>query len=447
MTRRIVLIRSHGPLQEGWRTRSFGPAGRLLDDRLKVAGVTFDATYHPVQVWRRRGGGDDPPIASGFNYGAAGPADTYAMRVEFDDADAIERLRRDRNPEVVGVFADPTVTAFPSAYCGEAAIGATADVARSLGVPALSRAGLTGAGVHVAVVDTGIDGTRIPVAGGWAPTPGYVPGSTAPTHGTMVAYDVRIAAPDAQILDYALLRSQAGTWGAFLSDAIAAFADLVERVNAAPGRWVVNNSWGLFDRSSDAPIGSPENYSANPDHPFNQITGALVAAGADVFFAAGNCGADCPDGRCGTGDTGPGASIHGANSHPDAITVAAVTVTDRRLGYASQGPGALYSRKPDLAGFSHFKGSGIYPADGGTSAASPVAAGVAAALRQRFATDRLAPAQLKGLLQRTARDLGAKGWDYDLGYGVIDAAAAVQALGIKPQAGKRPSRVKKRAPA
>ena len=447
MTRRIVLIRSHGPLQEGWRTRSFGPAGRLLDDRFKVAGVTFDATYHPVQVWRRRGGGDDPPIASGFNYGAAGSADTYAMRVEFDDADAIERLRRDRNPEVVGVFADPTVTASPSAYCGEAAIGATADVARSLGVPALSRAGLTGAGVHVAVVDTGIDGTRIPVAGGWAPTPGYVPGSTAPTHGTMVAYDVRIAAPDAQILDYALLRSQAGTWGAFLSDAIAAFADLVERVNAAPGRWVVNNSWGLFDRSSDAPIGSPENYSANPDHPFNQITGALVAAGADVFFAAGNCGADCPDGRCGTGDTGPGASIHGANSHPDAITVAAVTVTGRRLGYASQGPGALYSRKPDLAGFSHFKGSGIYPADGGTSAASPVAAGVAAALRQRFATDRLAPAQLKGLLQRTARDLGAKGWDYDLGYGVIDAAAAGQALGIKPQAGKRPSRVRKRAPA
>src|SRR3989441_407888 len=290
----IVLIRSHELLQEGWRKRSFGPAGPLLENRVKVAGVRFDETYHPVQVLRCIGGGGDPPTASGFNYGA--------------------------------------------------------DV----------------------------------------PTAGYVPGSTAPTHGTMVAYDVRIAAPDAQILDYALLRSQAGTWAAFLSDAIAAFADLVERVNAAPGRWVVNNSWGLFDRASDAPIGSPENYSANPDHPFNQITGALVAAGADVFFAAGNCGADCPDQRCGAGDTGPGASIHGANSHPDVFTVAAVTVTDRRLGYSSQGPGALHSRKPDLAGLSHFAGSGIYPADGGTSTASPVAAGVAAALRQRFATDHVA---------------------------------------------------------
>jgi subtilisin family serine protease len=406
--------------------------------------MRFDETYHPVLVSRRVGAPPrmDSAAASGVRYGGLGPPDTYAVRAELDDADSVARLRRDRGAEIVGVFADPTVNPFVSPYCGAAPIGATHDVAQLLGVPALRRAGLTGAGVHVAVVDTGIDGSRIPVAGGWAPTPppGYVPGSSAPDHGTMVAYDVRIAAPDAHIFDYALLRSQAGTWAAFLSDAIAAFADLVERVSATPGRWVVNNSWGLFDRAGDAPIGSPENYSANPDHPFNQITGALVAAGADVFFAAGNCGADCPDGRCGAGDTGRGASIHGANSHPDVVTVAAVTVTDRRLGYASQGPGALYSRKPDLAGFSHFKGSGIYPADGGTSAASPVAAGVAVALRERFPTDRLAPAQLKGLLQRTARDLRGDGWDYDLGYGVIDATAALKALGVKSGVKKRAKR-------
>src|SRR3989442_6792752 len=121
----------------------------------------------------------------------------------------------------------------------------------------------------------------------------------------MVAYDVRIAAPDARILDYALLKSQAGTWAAFLSDGIAAFADLVERVNAAPGRWVVNNSWGLFDRASDAPVGSPENYSANPDHPFNQITGALVAAGAHRFFPPGEPPARTPSPPGGQGGHGP----------------------------------------------------------------------------------------------------------------------------------------------
>src|SRR6266571_1029396 len=400
MVRRIVLIRGEEPLQEGWRRRAFGPAGALLDSQIRVAGAMFDEAYHPVPVAARIGplALGDRPAASGFSYARRGMIDTYAVRVEFENEDAIARLRRDRAGALFGVFADPAVSVCPSPYCGEAPVGDTRDVARCLGVAALQRVGLTGRGVHLAVVDTGIDRSRSPVAGGWAATPGYVPGSSRPDHGTMTAYDARIAAPEAEIFDYALLKSHAGTWSAFLSD----------------------------------PIGSSENYSANPDHPFNQITGSLVAAGADVFFAAGNCGVPCPDARCGAGDTGPGQSIHGANSHPDVVTVAAVTVTDRRLGYSSQGPGGLDSRKPDLAGLSQFAGSGIGEADSGTSAASPVAAGVAAALRQRFPADRLGPAQLRGLLQRTARDLGGDGWDYDLGYGVVDAAAAVKALGLKP---------------
>src|SRR6267378_893626 len=142
MPRRIVLIRSHDPLQEGWRQRAFGPAGLLLEERVKVAGVRFDETYHPVQVWRRSGRGDDPPAAGAFTYGG-GRVATYAVRVEADDDDAIQRLRRDRHPEIVGVFTDAAVSPFPSAYCGDAAIGDTADVARGLGVPALRRARLT----------------------------------------------------------------------------------------------------------------------------------------------------------------------------------------------------------------------------------------------------------------------------------------------------------------
>jgi len=114
MPRRIVLLRSHEPLREGWRQRSFAPAGPLLDDRAKVAGVRFDETYHPVRVRRRIGGGDDPPSASGFNYGAAGPGDTYAVRVEADGEDSLERLRRDRPADIVGVFTDPVVSPFPN---------------------------------------------------------------------------------------------------------------------------------------------------------------------------------------------------------------------------------------------------------------------------------------------------------------------------------------------
>jgi subtilisin family serine protease len=446
MPRRIMLIRKHDWLHQAWQSRSFGPAGGELERQVKVPGLALDDTYHPVLVLWRRVSPAQRPAARGFDYARGGLIDTYAVRASFDDEDAVHRLRHDRGADIVGVFADPAVSVFPSSYCGSAAVGTAADVARRLGVPTLRTLGLTGKDVHVAVVDTGIDGRRIPVAGGWAPVPGYVPGTARPGHGTMVAYDVGIAAPDAELYDYALLQTQGETWGALLSDAIAAFADLIERVNATPGRWVVNNSWGMFDRTEDGPIGSPENYSANPEHPFNQITGSLVAAGADVFFAAGNCGAPCPDGRCGTADTGPGQSIHGANSHPDVVTVAAVTVTDRRLGYSSQGPGGLHGRKPDIAAFSHFKGSGVWAVDGGTSAASPVAGGVAAALRQRFSASVLTPAQLKGALERSARDLDHRGWDYDLGYGAIDAAAATRALGLDApsRAAKRTKRTKPR---
>ncbi|NJL71718.1 MAG: S8 family peptidase [Candidatus Competibacteraceae bacterium] len=245
----------------------------------------------------------------------------------------------------------------------------------------------------------------------------------------MCAFDAAISAPDADIYDFALLQSDViGFTDFLLSDAILAYDELRNLMQSIPGPLVINNSWGMYDRADDEPIGSSGNYSANPLHPFNLIVGDLVEAGADIFFAAGNCGGNCPDYRCGHGDVGPGSSIHGANSHPDVITIAAVTVNHVRLGYSSQGPGGLTKSKPDLAGYSHFKGSGVYEADSGTSAACPVAAGVAAAIRQGFGLSSLEPAQLKAVLQRTAKDVGKQGWDYDHGFGVINAAAAISHL-------------------
>lgn len=426
MLRRLVMLRPHEPLSAAATARSFSAAASHLDKNVKVSKMDFDPAFAPVRVVGRAATVAMEAAAKGFNYGGDPKKDkVYLVRSEFTDQEAVERLKKERADEVVGVYADPTIRAFPP-YCGGAAVGSAARVATRLGVKSLRKVKLTGKNVRLAIVDTGIDGSKIPVGGGWAPTPGYVPGSSVPDHGTMCAYDARIAAPDAKILDYALLRSTGSTWTAFLSDAVAAFADLIRLLQAEPGPLVVSNSWGLFDRSEDAAIGSEENYSANPEHPFNQIVSSLVAAGADIFFAAGNCGGECPDRRCGAGDSGPGKSIHGANSHPEVVTVAAITVTDRRLGYSSQGPGGLYNRKPDLAGYSHFKG--FFAVDGGTSAACPVAAGVCAALRQKGRGRKLAPPQMKGLLQRSAIDLEGDGWDYNLGYGVINAASALRAL-------------------
>jgi len=103
VVRRIVLIRSEEPLQEGWRRRAFGPAGALLDSQIRVAGAMFDEAYHPVPVAARMGplALGDRPAASGFSYARRGMIATYAVRVEFGATaparcSASSRTRRSR---------------------------------------------------------------------------------------------------------------------------------------------------------------------------------------------------------------------------------------------------------------------------------------------------------------------------------------------------------------
>jgi hypothetical protein len=156
-----------------------------------------------------------------------------------------------------------------------------------------------------------------------------------------------------------------------LSDAVLAYRHLLNIMLAPrrPGEMrslVVNNSWGMFHPSWDYPVGHPGNYSDNPNHPFNRIVVTLERAGADIVFAAGNCGSDCPDGRC-RGVTAK--AIYGANSSPAVLTVGGVDISGLRVGYSSKGPGRLTPNKPDVCGFTHFSGSGVYAAAGGTSAA------------------------------------------------------------------------------
>jgi subtilisin family serine protease len=181
----------------------------------------------------------------------------------------------------------------------------------------------------------------------------------------------------------------------------------------------------MFSPSWDFPVGQPGNYSDNPAHPFNVIVSSLEAAGADILFAAGNCGRNCPDGRCEFGATRP---ICGANSHSKVLSIAGIDVKKKRVGYSSQGPGRLSAQKPDLSTYTHFKGSGVYAADGGTSAACPVAAGVVAAIRTKVPSTKLSPAQLRALLFKTAQDLGGVGFDYNFGWGAIDPAAVLARL-------------------
>jgi subtilisin family serine protease len=296
--------------------------------------------------------------------------------------------------------------------------GTIADVAKYLGCTRLWNKGVRGQGVVVGVCDSGVNKDRVPsVIGGWSPTSDYTPG-TAPvtSHGTMCAFDVMGMAPDAKILDIAILRSE-GSISGLLSDAIAAFQWALNQYNTNGTPQILNNSWGIFQEAW-----APD-YATNPNHPFTRKVVQVIRAGMIVTFAAGNCGSQCPSSRCGT-DTGPGRSIWGANGHEQVITVGAANIQEQWIGYTSQGPAALHDKKPDFCAPSHFKGN--TNSDNGTSAAAPICAGVIALFKSHDAN--LTQAKAKEALSKTAKNICTPGWDAHSGSGMIQAYKAYRHL-------------------
>jgi subtilisin family serine protease len=406
----------------------------------KIPGVNFDESFAPVNLpgMTARTAMNVPYVSGAkFDLELDAKDSTYIVRAEVDE-DKIAEISG--NKSVVGVYADVEIQ--PTIICpGSPPMGTDADVERLLCVPQMHGIGMDGLGVLIAIVDTGFNLSYLAAHGkvitldpgrSWVPSAGMIPGDAPVSHGTMCAFDAAIAAPKATFLDIQVLRSSATgptPMSGVLSDAIRAYSYLCNIMTTPrrPGEhrsMVVSNSWGMFHPSWDFPIGDPGNYSDNPNHPFNRIVGVLESVGADILFAAGNCGSNCPDGRC-QGVTAN--AIYGANGHPAVLTIAGVDISKTRVGYSTQGPGRLSQNKPDLCGYTHFRGSGVYTADGGTSAATPVVAGVVAAVRTKSPYEpgnpATTPAAVRALMRSTAEDLGAAGFDFDHGFGVVGGCA------------------------
>jgi subtilisin family serine protease len=411
-----------------------------------IAGLTLDPSFPPVQVpaVQTVTGAVMHSLSQPMTFSFAADQSTYLVRGHVPDGPDQQSTVAAalQHPDVVGVFSDPQIESCLT--CGNSpAVGNSKGVGTKLSVAKLAANGMNGAGVYLAIIDSGInvaylkkkglplkvDSARSFVPAGVATTPGRHPVS----HGTMCAFDAAIAAPGATVLDHAVLLSTTPgvtQMSGLLSDAVLSYQKLRAVLMAMPTAkrsMVVSNSWGMFSPGSDFPPGNPGNYSDNPNHPFNIIVASLEAAGVDILFAAGNCGRDCPDGRCGFGNAPP---ICGANSHPSVLSVAGIDLNDKRVGYSSQGPGRLSAKKPDFATYTHFDGSGVFAPepDSGTSAACPVAAGVVAAIRSKYKSSKLSPLQLRALICKTAADAGNNGFDFDYGYGILDVAALRKAL-------------------
>jgi serine protease AprX len=402
--------------------------------RWKAVGFDPDLDYQPVRM--------SAPAERGSE-----KEQVFLLR-GWMDAARIPALAE--QPQVLRVLRDTRVEPFPpprvDCTTSGTPIGDTARVAKELGVDWIWAAGFRGEGMVVGVVDAGITAHGRPVKVGERaaiPAPPAVGqviggrpadwGTTAVgwgQHGNMMAYDIQAMAPEAELLDIRIWSPEG--FSGYVSNAIAGYRLAIDSYRANGIPQILSNSWGVYDSATD-PV-----YAFSPTSPFAQIVEEAMDAGILVLFAAGNCGSGCPFGAnslCGAHDRGPGNSILGPNGHARVMTVGAATIADDWCGYTSQGPAALppqESDKPDFCAYTAF--DGFFPRadpalrdfDGGTSAATAIAAGVVALLRQRWPALRQDDA--RRILRETAKDIRRHGADTDSGAGIIQAKAAFKWL-------------------
>lgn len=212
---------------------------------------------------------------------------------------------------------------------------------------------------------------------------------------------------------------------------------------ADQGADVISCSWGPTD--GDGPFPLPDATRAAIDYCVDQGRGGK---GIPVFFAAGNGNELISD--------------DGYASYHRVMAIAASTSEDTRAPYSDFGP-EIFIAAPSNGGSRGIfaadrRGNDGYnperggPADtdyfdrfGGTSSATPLAAGVAALMIS--ANDEITQQQIREIMATTAEHIGSPG-DYDAtghselyGFGRLDAGAAVEAARDEPSTanGARPS--------
>lgn len=269
--------------------------------------------------------------------------------------------------------------------------------------PAAWKRGITGAGVKVAVIDTGIaTHTDLIVSGGASFVSGVVSFNDDNGHGTHCAgiigarnnaVGVVGVAPQCSLFAVKVLNS-AGS---------GAFSQIIAGMS-----WALQNKMNVVSMSLGANVpleGAPVALKAAVQQ--------LLNAGITVVAAAGNS----------FGSSFPFVGTPG--NIPGVIAVGAVDINSVIASFSSRGGtgNQVTISAPGVSVTSTFAlPPNAYKSLSGTSMACPHVAGAVALVKQKFPF--LTPAQIQAKLRGTATDLGVPGTDTTYGSGLINCDAA-----------------------
>lgn len=270
---------------------------------------------------------------------------------------------------------------------------------KRIGAGVVHDLGNKGAGVKVAIIDSGIDYSHPDLDANYGGGYDFVNKDTDPMddngHGTHVAGTVAAEDNDIGVVGvapaaslYALKVLDSGGSGYF-SDIIKAL------------EWCMDNGIQVTNNSYGSPI--------NPGKTVKDAFDNSASAGVLHVAAAGNYG----------NSRGTGNNVGYPARFESVIAVAATDKSNKRASFSSTG-NAVELAAPGVDINSTLLGGG-YGEGSGTSMASPHVAGTAALVIAAGISD------VRGQLQTTADDLGATGWDSKYGWGLVDADEAAGA--------------------
>lgn len=253
-----------------------------------------------------------------------------------------------------------------------------------------------GEGVTIAILDTGVDGSHPDLSphlvAGWNFYDNNAITSDVYGHGTKVAGAAAAVGNNA-------LGSAGVSW----------------RSTLMPLRVTDSQGYGYYSLMAQALVWAADHGARVANISFLSVSSSSTVREAAQYFrnkggvvvvAGGNTGGELSD------------------PASDAITaVAATDGSDNRTSWSSWGK-HIDVAAPGVSIYTTTRGGG-YGGFSGTSASSPVTAGVYALMMA--ANPRLDPASLDRTLFETAVDRGSAGYDLYYGYGRVDAAAAVSA--------------------